>query len=611
MEKEDAKSLIEKGNKFCGAGEFEMAIECFDKAVLLSPKITINASTFHNWGKALYKLADIKQDYALFNRAFEKYEESERLYETNSDKVSVFYDWGNALYKLAKINENESLFKEAFAKYDNATQCLDPDPDPNPAAYVFSDWGYALCDLAKIKQDESLFREAIDKYKKAIQIDENPWHFVCLGDTLYSLAKIKKDESLLEEKLVLLEEARDKYKEAIQLDEKYTYAFIKLGIVLANLAEIQRKPNLYKEATENFKKAKSILNIFVYFDKEEIEQIINAGVLYPLLDSGIEDSYFFNKEVKNIKKSISKEKLQEYKEIYIMSIFIISQLRMNMVYERSVAHYTKKTTVQNMLFNNSKFRLNAIDKFNDPTEGKILLDYLFEDKFSEEKFNTSYRAFVGCFTFRHDSLNQFRLYGKNKSKNQEGTGLSLIFCENFFSKESKMPTSKKKTEKTPLEKAFCDGDEDKKDTLFRCIYIDPKEQQVETVGQKEITKKKQKKYKKYIDEVFDIVNEKMEKLRNLITLNPDLNQNVIGNLLINLRCLTKHIAFKEEQECRIVKISHIARKKPYIEYEPSIIPRIEKVYFGPKAKGIKSFQYRLKREKLNKIHCKKSTNPLA
>ena len=269
-----------------------------------------------------------------------------------------------------------------------------------------------------------------------------------------------------------------------------------------------------------------------------------------------------------------------------------------------------------MLFYNSKFRLNAINYSNDPTEGKTLLDYLFpssKENFSEKRmFDTEYRAFAGCFTFQHDSLNQFRLYGKDNDK--EGTGLSLVFREDFFSRELKLATEEDANRKYPL---------------FRCIYIDPKEQQVKTVGHKEITDGK---YKKYIDDVFDIVNEKMKELRNLIDQNPNLDRNVIELLLINLRYLSKHIAFKEEQECRIVRICsingkdkiHFEEEKMYIEYEsdilytfdvsskPDVIPRIEKIYFGPKATNIESFQDRLKINKLDgKIKCDRSENPLA
>ncbi|MDR2581947.1 MAG: tetratricopeptide repeat protein [Fibromonadaceae bacterium] len=625
MGNEDAGTLINKGNDFYKTKNYEEAIKCYEKAELLEPSraSTLDrnkAMAFHDWGNVLYILAGNRKDKEYsFNSAFEKYDNAARLYKTDTDKAFVFYDWGNALYILAKNNDDESLFKEAFDKYDKVTHGSDSNSDL--VADAFANWGDALYYLAKTKKDNVLFREAINKYKKAVKEDEPASLVVSWGDALYDLAKIEQNKNLFEE-------AFEKYDKITQINDDYSYAFIKQGIVLTYLAEIKQDENLYEKATKSFIDArKSILNIFVHLDEKDEELIIKTKVLYPLLNTDTEDGNFFNETIKNISQELDK-----YKEIYIRSIFIISRLRINREYEKSVAHYTKKTIAQKLLFKESRFRLNAIGNSNDTTEGKTLLDYLFKNKPSEEKkSDTEYRAFAGCFTFQHDSLNQFRLYGKDQ--NQEGTGLSLIFHENFFSKESKMATEKReiKPEELSIEDIIDDKDEYKKYTLFRCIYIDPKEQQVETLGQKEITKKKQKKYKKYIDDVFDIVNERMEKLRDLISQNSNLDRNVIEQLLINLRYLTKHIAFKEEQECRIIRICNINEgkidfddEKMYIKYEPDIlyepdvsykpkvISRIEKVYFGPKATNIETFQDRLKINKLDgKIDCEKSTNPLA
>ena len=63
----------------------------------------------------------------------------------------------------------------------------------------------------------------------------------------------------------------------------------------------------------------------------------------------------------------------------------------------------------------SAFRLNTINNVNDPSEGQLLLNYLKgvkETSFYAPDFDEKLHAFVSCFTFNHDSLNQFRLYGK-------------------------------------------------------------------------------------------------------------------------------------------------------------------------------------------------------
>jgi hypothetical protein len=109
----------------------------------------------------------------------------------------------------------------------------------------------------------------------------------------------------------------------------------------------------------------------------------------------------------------------------------------------------------------------------------------------------------------------------------------------------------------------------------------------------------------------------MEDLKEKIR---ELDHDIVGRLLINLRYLTKHIAFKEEQECRIIKIHRFDDKdkvrtnedftQMYVEYQ-DISEHIEKIYFGPKASGMELFQDILKHKGLKNISCIKSSNPLS
>src|SRR5690606_20913557 len=89
-----------------------------------------------------------------------------------------------------------------------------------------------------------------------------------------------------------------------------------------------------------------------------------------------------------------------------------------------------------------------------------------------------YQAFIGSFTFNPDSLNQFRLYGKNN--NIEGSGVSLILSFQYFSDNANLnkgltnpPTSNVEIKEMT------------KQPLFRCIYIDPLSRRVISLGHKE------------------------------------------------------------------------------------------------------------------------------
>jgi hypothetical protein len=468
-----------------------------------------------------------------------------------------------------------------------------------------------------------LFKK-IERYKKETQLwgHNNAFSYYDWGYSLFRLAKIKENESFFRESF-------EKFEKAIQLDPKYTFTYSLWGYSLFLLARNLKDESLFRESVDKFEKAKNdILDILVMVDKKDIGYILKSKILYPLLNSNTDEGRFF----KEATKKINKNDLDKYKEAYILSVIIISQLHVNNYNEKLVSHYGKKATSQKLLFSNSKFRLNAINYSNDPSEGKTLLDYLFyeNEKVSKETLDIEYIAFVGCFTFNYDSLNQFRLYGKEENK--EGTGLSLLFGKNFFSEEIKMATKKieSKHKKYLLQK-------EEKYTLFRCIYLDPVTKRVETVGQKDeylfyrenyknvINKNKKykkqgkyKEYEKYINDIINSVREQMEKLKKIIQ---DLDIVIIGQLLINLRYLTKHIAFKEEQECRIVKIHSLKDKKVeiepdddftrmYIEYKPIVSKYIKGIYFGPHATGMELFNEFLSRKAI-KIFYEKSKNPLA
>ena len=588
---------------------YRESCEKYAKAAQIQP---YNAFAFCNWGTALFDLAKIKQDESLFRESFEKYVKAAQI---PPDNAFVFYNWGNALSYLAIIKQDELLFRESCEKYAKAAR-LYPDK-----ASVFYNWGNALFDLAKIKQDELLFRESCEKYAKVAQIQpDNASAFYNWGTALYNLAKIKQDESLFRESF-------EKYAKAAQIQPDNVFVFCNWGTALYNLAKIKQDESLFREAAECFKNSKlDILDILVSFDdKTDIEHIVQTDILYPLLGSDTDDAQFFRETTKGIEDKVE---LDKYKKAYILSIFIISQLHVNNENEEFVAHYREKTISQKLLFEeseDSKFRLNAINYSNDPTEGKILFDYLFkeEKRSANELLNREYGAFAGCFIFNYDSLNQFRLYGKENGK--EGTGLSLVFRNSFFSKKAKMAMKQSNIEDGKTDR------EEEKHALFRCIYIDPETQRVETVGYKEAylfyreknedeTDKdigeKTKSYRKYI---IDIIKNVRKEMRNLKELVQNLEPAIVGQLLINLRYLTKHIAFKEEQECRIVKIYHLNDEKiktsdnfkqMYVEYKPRVSSYIEKIVFGPKATGMELFQDILTHKRLT-IRYGKSKNPLA
>lgn len=538
--------------------------------------------------------------------------------------------------KTAKDWINKGNEFSSAEKYNTAINCYEKaiKLDSGNAA-AFTNLGLALTSRCEETNNMSLLDDAFRCHKIAVGLaPQNEKILFDYGIAVYISAKMK----LADIDLTALKQD-GAFREKLAFFEGHTTGmndgpifFIK-GLVYLALKQIE-------DAKECFKKTgMNILKILNFLDIESREEIIKTNILHSLLDSN--DDNFFNDVVEKFAQetatALSREQREAYKNVYILSVFIINLLHVGnqnekyAKYENRVAHYRGRSVSEKLVSGKSALRLNAVNGAHDPTEGKVLLDFLYGDGYEEKRClsngtsnNDGYNAFAGCFTFGYDSLNQFRLYGKKE--NEEGTGVSLVFKDSFFNDVAKLGLKPAKTILRDTNNGI--GIEEEKAALFRCIYVDPcpkTELPIVTVGQKEEylfyregvennydrnkIESAFKEYNKAIKEIITRVREEMTRLKKMIRDN-DLDVALTGRLLINLRYLVKHVAFKEEQECRIVEIK--AQKndaKAYLEYSPKVADHIAKIYFGPKAEAIESFRDMLKDKGLNNIPCQRTTNP--
>jgi len=487
-----------------------------------------------------------------------------------SEIASAFLDLGNAILSFAQINQNYSLYERAMEIYYIAKQWgLDYNSDSNNCGLY--NWCFTIFRVAQNienKEDET-FQKCLKAFE-TVSNETNDLDFYLLKGELYFVLE--------------------------RQDEEVKECFIK--------------------------SKKDILEILTFLDTNNEEKIINTNILHSLLDSDNNGGIFFKEALNKLTQEEIKD-INSYKDIYIHSIYIISRLHVNHEYEEYIAHYREKDISQKLLFGESKLRLNAIDFSNDLSEGKTLLDYLFgKGKYpSDSNFNIKeYEAFASCFVFDYDSMNLFRLYGKEADK--EGTGLSLVINNSFFNKIPKIPSESSKTDPNDI------SEDKNKLALFRCIYMDPDpntQYSVVTVGQKDkylfYRENLEDNYKNYNEIIDDIVKKIKNEMNYIKEKVKNLNPAIVGQLLINLRYLVKHVAFKDEQECRIIKIFNLRDEnikiddkfnRMYFEYPLEISKHIEKIIFGPKAEGLELFKSMLKNQIKDKdIPCFKSENPLA
>ena len=275
-------------------------------------------------------------------------------------------------------------------------------------------------------------------------------------------------------------------------------------------------------------------------------------------------------------------------------------------YEKCVAHYTSPAVALNLLekTNGSYLRLNTVKNVNDPTEGKVLKEYLNIPSLSDSKRTLT---LISCFTFNHDSLNQFRLYGKEN--NLESSGVSIVFNNDFFNNQEKRINFIGN-----VEEPFIDGDKFiEKLPLYRCIYIDPdpKSSYINIAQRGKITfyrdgnKDDIDNYLTYIEKKrknviknLDII---LKNIKKLSFKNDDCKKDVINFLLLPITFLVKHAAFEDEQECRIIYLTDLKNKKittednklMYLDYKYKINNYVHKIYLSSGAYKYEDFFIRL------------------
>ena len=423
--------------------------------------------------------------------------------------------------------------------------------------------------------------------------------------------------------------------------EIYTWAQLTLGVAYAKSGErkqaIETLSNIHREEADpgTYAGAQLCLGEVYSLDKETEEQAHKA------YDNVRDFSYY--KSERGFK--ILKCPVEVRKNLHTVADNtdeVLKYLQIIPAFESKVAHYTRPQIAFNLFGdeknnkNPSNFRLSTIRGVNDPTEGLVLRDYWEQQGISETIHTNDTATFVSCFTFNHDSLNQFRLYGKEDGR--EATGVSLVFKKEFFSEESgalnhivsaSPDPSSKSGENESDEPGKPENDNNKllidKSTLYRCIYLDP-ETEYWTLAQRDKStfyrehnedadaKEKWEKYYKLISKKEECVEkylfgEKDNKnksissiLKSIFTEDHSYNKcnkyekqkilEAVRFILLPLQYLVKHIAFQEEQECRIMYITqfrdekiHSNREKQwmYVEYEESVLPHIDKIWLSPGA----------------------------
>jgi hypothetical protein len=294
-----------------------------------------------------------------------------------------------------------------------------------------------------------------------------------------------------------------------------------------------------------------------------------------------------------IEKNENKNLYGKCEELYIQTLEILDKLYIKRIDTKKVlkvSYYTQKSVAQKLLIASKdenkygEFRLYYTNGMNDPHEGKTLLQFLEIENEDLELPETL--PFIACFSLEVDSLNQFRLYGKDNK--EEATGVGIAFDFDFFDNGT--------------------NKEQEKYRLYRCVYIDTHEGKISLSFSKkeeeEDEEEEEKEIKYNQSEVEDLFKDLKEKIQDLkeetlkeLKIN-DINKTELAkDLLIRIRYLVKDHAFMEERECRIINmINKEKRSKINIDGERLYINiggvknYVDEIYFAPLTEGMEVFE---------------------
>ncbi|MCX8748354.1 MULTISPECIES: SEL1-like repeat protein [unclassified Snodgrassella] len=568
----------------------------YDKAELFFSSITREDDPYI-YAKAQFNLA------IIYKKKKQDYDKAE-LFFSSITREDDPYIYAKAQFNLAIIyQEKKQDYNKAELFYSNITR------EDDPKTYAVAQYKLALI-YEKIKQDY----DKVELFYSNITREDDPKFYAVAQYNLALIYKKKKNDD--NEAIKFFSNISHEH------DSEYYYlAQFELGNIYLFKKQLPEESlKFYKQikyrnlSACNFISAQLILGL-IDLKSNNIGNIKWKKIII----NSIEKICQLVKEIKDLLMVSFEKNLSSNEEIVTKNP------------ERRVAHYTRPGVLFNLLKgkNPSKFRLNIVDFMNDPSENQVLTQWLNITTNPDNEIKT----FLASFSFNHNSLNQFRLYGNED--NIFGSGVSIAFNHNFFgqnaersinmenfniTKQFSTSTSENENQILSLNKT-----EDKPNTnlyplpIYRCLYFDPKTEYVslakrnkqsfylEMSNEKE-TQNIESEWKNYIDTLneqkkiqdirihlkkINVLMSKLLKNRELQKI-PNLQQ-LLSLAVLPISCLIKHAAFEDEDECRMIYITHIADKnivEPtdyqaannlYIEYK-EVEDYIDKIYLGPQCK---------------------------
>ena len=423
--------------------------------------------------------------------------------------------------------------EEALASYNKA---LEINPGYDAAHY---NKGNVLDDLGRKE-------EALASYIKALEI--NPGY----GAACYNKGNVLDDLGRKEEALAC-------YNKALEINPHHDAALNNKGLLLSNLGKKEEALACYIQAIQ--------INAGNEIAKRNRRSLVGSKEFWDGLSENNQVDLWSGDEDFNV--LASREKLggcsgkdlscihrlwvEQYRLLYLLSADL-----------EQVGHYTSSMVFETLLQKQTEtdghanpLSLCSLAAANDPTEGTVFQAFLKQDCLPSQRIQSHLAVLQASFSSAIDSLNQFRLYGKNKG--EEGTGLCLVFNRSFFAKpgETSMIAVQKEEDDSSSGK---ETDMRRKLPLYWVLYYDCSSGRVHytpacseyslnrdfNVCEDALKESERKKLQE--------IGKSLKNIRMLFECISEKAQKAALEMLIYLRHLVKDAAFKDEKELRILSL---------------------------------------------------------
>ena len=497
-----------------------------------------------------YKESTLKKTTLEAKRVYDKYLSSEEI----ANKYSVI------LMSLSMHQKNASALKKTT---EEAKKVCEQHPSSNVIAFRYS---ISLFCLSRRQKKESELKQTISEAKIIYEKDRSS----AFGSFLYlfSLIMLIKMQKSLTRRKETSERISHILKENDQLTsliEQYIDDFIFIDGSIANYIE-------------NYVR---VLSSFAAIGKDK----------NPLIKSKYNFLFEFY-------ENVSDSEFEKLIEIFSLVQLIKNQLIIKAPDNLTFGHYTSGKVLQILLKQNdkenysivSKSRLSNVNYMNDPSEGKVLNQYLQMDLTFQKLSLKPSPWFLMSLTTAIDQLSMWSQYGDRA----EGVCLILDssdFSTVKFSSDIEWLTSRRSSKRKieELEDSVDVVEQESKDFIYRIGYL---------TTQSDVDAVLKPEYNTCLaDEEIEVINDSLKALKEKVGGIDKVNESAlyekVDECLEEIRYLFKSADYSYESELRVLKYMPLESDNPnikiddsgefaklYIERENPI--KLSEVIFGPK-----------------------------